>query len=147
MKFWRTNYYLPGHSTEIALTSEPASLKGRFKILGNEDDELLSDLMNVGFANWIKKNRLYWQVIENLSIIEMTNDEMYNFIVQPEALQEELPFQHHVQSFLQNEQESIDEAIMEKVVRLRLEQKWSICSLMAKFKLSQSQISSIFNTV
>ena len=41
MKFWRTNYYLPGHSTEIALSSEPASLKGRFKILGNEDDELL----------------------------------------------------------------------------------------------------------
>ena len=32
---------------------------------------------------------------------------------------------------------------MEKVVRLRLEQKWSISSLMAKFKLSQSQISSI----
>ena len=147
MKFWRTNYYLPGHSTEITLTSESVSLKGRFKILGNEDDELLSDLMNVGFVNWIKKSRLYWQVIENLSIIEMTNDEMYNFIVQPEAPQEELPFQHHAQSFLQNEQESIDEAITEKVVLLRLEQNWSICSLMAKFKLSQSQISNIFNTV
>ena len=95
MKFWRTNYYLPGNSTEIALTSEPTSLKGRFKILGNEVDELLSDLMSVGFANWIKKNRLYLQMIENLSIIEITNDEMYNFIVRPEAPQEELPSQHN----------------------------------------------------
>ena len=147
MKFWRTNYYLPGLSTEIALTDEPALLKGRIKILGNENDELLSGLMGVVFADWIKKNRFYRQVIENLKITEMTNDEMYNFIVGLEAPQEDWPDQHHDQSFLRNEQESIDEAIMEKVVRLRLEQKWSISSLMAKFKLSQSQISSIFSTV
>ena len=147
MKFWRTNYYLPGLSTEIALSGEPALLKGRIKILGNENDELLSGLMSIGFADWIKKNRFYRQVIENLKITEMTNDEMYNFIVRFEAPQEDWPDQHHDQSFLRNEQESIDEAIMEKVVRLRLEQKWSISSLMAKFKLSQSQISSIFSTV
>ena len=51
MKLKRTNYYLSGHTTEITLTVETTTLKGRLKCLGNKDDEILSSLMDVGLAN------------------------------------------------------------------------------------------------
>ena len=89
MKLRRANYYLPAHTTEIILTNETTTLKGRIKSLENEDDKLLSSLMDVGFADWIKKNRLYKQLVENLNLWEMTNEDIHYFFLLPQAPQED----------------------------------------------------------
>ena len=147
MKLRRTNYYLPGFNSEIVLTDDPTTLNGRIIFLGNEEDALFSSLIGVGFASWIKQNRLYRQLIECVGISEMTNADMLNFLMHPEASLENEFFQYHHQPYPSRKQEGFDKEIIEKVVQLRLEQKWSVSSLRAKFGLNQSQISEIFKTI
>ena len=77
----------------------------------------------------------------------MTNEDMYYFLLLPQAPQEDYYEQNHYQANPQSRQKDMDEKMMAEVVRLRLKQKWSINSLRAKFKLSQSQITNIFKTV
>ena len=103
--------------------------------------------MGVGFASWIKQNRIYRQLIGSLGISEMANADMLNFLVHPEAPFENGFFQYHHQPYPSRKQEGFDKEIMKKVVQLRLEQKWIVSSLRAKFGLNQSQISEIFKTV
>ena len=99
MKLRQANYYLPGHTTEITLTDETTTLKGRIKSLENEDDELLSSLMDVGYADWRKKNKLYKQLVENLNLWEMNNEEMYYFLLLLQAPQEDCYEQNHYQAY------------------------------------------------
>ena len=147
MKLKRTNYYLSGHSTEITLTGETTTLKGRLKCLGNKDDEILSSLMDVGFANWATNNKHYKQLLNNLSICEMSNEELYNFLMLHQTHQENSHSRYILQVNPTSELIDVSEEIMAEVVRLRLEQKWSIQSLQAKFQLSKIKITNIFKIV
>ena len=147
MKKKITNYYLPGHSTEMLLTNTSTTQKGRTKLFGRDDSDELSEIMKVGFASCRDANSLYKEIIENLSISFMSKDEMIETL-----MNESTPFVQHQEnnysnSFNYSEKQNVDSEVMMEVLRLRLTEKLTINSIVAKLKLSKDKISEIFKCV
>ena len=86
-------------------------------------------------------------MLNNLSICEMSNEELYNFLKLHQTPQENSHSRYILQVNPTSELIDVSEEIMAEVVRLRLEQKWSIQSLQAKFQLSKIKITNIFKIV
>ena len=142
-----TNYYLPGYSKEIVLMQDKISHKGRTKFLGMEEEETLSQIMNVGFANCITKNRLYLQAIENLKITDIDNKSLVESLISNKIGSSNPSFDFITTNKRSFEENRIDYLQATEIIKLRVQSKWSINSLCAKFCITKSQLQRIFKMV
>ena len=115
-----TNYYVLCQSKDFVLENEFAPIKGKTKFLAKEADKALVEIMEVGFADWVRHNKLYQQVLENLSVFNMTIYEMYNQLVQTREQEPRAIIDHNCHHISNDKQGDIDEVTMETVAKLRL---------------------------
>ena len=72
MKNFVTNYYVSHENLDFKLSRKP-EIKLRRKHLGCENDETLSNIMPVGFADGCKINHIYLTILRNFKIDQINN--------------------------------------------------------------------------
>ena len=122
------------------------SHKSRTKFLGMEE-EALSQIMNVWFANCITRNRLYLQAIENLKITDIDNKSLVVILISNKIRSSNSSFDAIATNKLSFEENHIDYLQASEIIKQRVQSKWSINSLCAKFCITKSQLQRIFEMV
>ena len=102
------------------------------------EEETLSQIMNVGFANCITKNRLYLQAIENLKITDIDNKSLVESLISNKIGSLNSSFDVITTNKCSFEENRADYLKAIEIIKLRVQSKWSINSLCAKFCIAKS---------
>ena len=139
-----TNYYLPGRSSHLKFTNAPVPARGRPKVLGEKEGELLSAIMHLGFADAQKGNFQYHKLLENLQISSMENEEIIGTLLSGFPGSDVIASIDNKMMIDSLVKTRIPESIKMDIIRLRLYQRWRIPSLWAKFGKSSETVGEIF---
>ena len=140
-----TNYYVSNANLDFKLSRKSEIKPGRRKYIGSENDETLSNIMPVRFADECKINHIYLTILRNFKIDQINNEEIVTLLYPPH---EESNSGHTI-----NAENSESSMIMpsdrfedySQIIRLRIHKNWNIGSLCAKFGLTKEELTSIFN--
>ena len=124
-----TNYYLLGRSSYLKFINAPMPARGRSKVLGEKEGELLKAMMHVGFADVQKGNFQYHKLLEYLQISSMENEEIINDLLSGFPGSDIITSINNKMIIDSLTKTRISESIKMDIIRLRLNQKWCILSL------------------
>ena len=139
------NHYVSNENLEFKLLRKPEIKHGRKRHLGNVNDETLSEIMPVGFADGWKINNIYLTVLRNLKIDQINNEEIVTRLY---SLHHDGNSGHITNTKNSESSMSISNNRFEdynQIIRLRINKNWNICSLCSKFGLTKVELISLFN--
>ena len=124
-----TNYYLPGRISYLKFINAPVPARGKPKIVGEKEGELLKAIMYVGFADAQKGNFQYHKLLENLQISSMKNEEIISSLLSGFPGSDMIASIDNKMMIDSLAKTRIPESIKMDIICLRLYQRWRIPSL------------------
>ena len=107
----------------------PVPARGRPKVLGEKEGELLEAIMHVGFADAQKGNFQYHKLLENLQISSMENEEIISALISGFPGSDMIASIDNKIKIDSLAKTRIPKSIKIDIIRLGLNQRWSIPSL------------------